>query len=465
LSCLFVRDVPKAKVMKAAPLPVILLLISFVCPTEFSLYLADLRLPPHRVVLLLLVPVAIYRLATRSDIRVRGFDLCFITFGLWTTWVYGQHDDGSQGYIFGGSLALESLGGYLVARAWIRDEAGMRATLRAMMLAIVFAALVALPETLFGQIFTHDLLYALTGYKHPIGLETRAGFLTRAYGTFDHPIHLGTFCATFFALLWFEEKRVSKKASRAAFIGGATMLGLSSAPLLSIGLQCAMLGWERLTRGIAQRTPLTLAIIAGLYIGASVVSNRSPANLIATGMTFDAATGFYRLQIWEHGLANVWANPVLGIGLAEWDRPAWMASSTVDTFWLVTAMRGGIPGFLILVCAILLIGRAVVVRGIKNRDKGIKQLATGWMMSLIAVCLIACTVHYWNVLNAFFFFFIGLGGWLADPKKKSARSAAVARRAQAHTAPVPAAPAGPFGPYAEGAAGYGIAVQYRAQGS
>jgi hypothetical protein len=38
-------------------------------------------------------------------------------------------------------------------------------------------------------------------------------------------------------------------------------------------------------------------------------------------------------------------------------------------------------------------------------------------MSLIALTLVGCTVHYWNVLYAFFFFFIGLAGWMADPVK------------------------------------------------
>lgn len=441
--------------MKAAPLPVLMLIVSFVCPTELSVFIWDLRLPPHRLALLVLVPLALYRLVTRPDIRFRVFDGLFVAFGLWTAWVYGQHAENS-GYVYGGSVALESLGGYLVARAWVRDQQTLLATLRAMMAAIVFVALVALPETLLGQIFTHDFLYYVTGYRHPTGLEIRASFLTRAYGTFDHPIHLGTFCAALFALFWIAERKTMKRTQRAAFLGGATLLGLSSAPLLCIALQTAMLAWERFTRGLAQRTPLTLAAIAGLYLGASLVLNRSPIYLIATGMTFDSWTGFYRLQIWEHGLNNVWANPWIGIGLAEWDRPKWMVSSTVDTFWLVTAMRGGIPGFLILVFAIGFLARAAVVRGIENPDRDVRRLATGWMMSLIALCLIACTVHYWNALNAFFFFFLGLGGCFADPKKKRF-NATVAQRQQASMPPPHLSISdGAIGPYAGGAASYGL---------
>ena len=434
--------------MNAAPRPIWLLIASFLCPTELSLYLGDLRLPPHRIAIIVLLPFALYKIFVRNGIRLRAFDGLFAAFAVWTAWVYGQHV-GNEGYIYGGSLALESLGGYLVARAWVRDETAMLGTLRVMVVAIVLSALIALPETLFGQTFTHDFLFQMTGYKHPTAVEMRSFNLTRAYGTFDHPIHYGTFCAALFALFWFAEKKTPPRVRRATLIGGATMLGISAAPLLCIGLQSAMLAWERATRGIAQRTPLTVAVLIGLYAGASMVSNRSPINLIATGMTFDAWTGFYRLQIWEHGLNNVWESPLLGIGLDDWDRPLWMVSSTIDAFWLVTALRAGIPAFLLLAFAIIALGRGVVVRGIQNRNKDMKRLATGWMMSLIALCLIACTVHYWNVLNAFFFFFLGLGACFADPKKVPSRSAAPNRAQMPAQMP---AHSGAYGPYAAGLA-------------
>jgi hypothetical protein len=56
------------------------------------------------------------------------------------------------------------------------------------------------------------------------------------------------------------------------------------------------------------------------------------------------------------------------------------------------------------------------------KDRDARRLAMGWMMSLIALSLIGCTVHYWNVLHAYFFFFLGLGGWLADPLRVRAKA-------------------------------------------
>ncbi len=414
------------RALTLAPLPVTLLIASFLCPTELSLFLGSLRLPPHRVAIILLLPLAIARLISRGDLRIRSFDVVFLLFALWTIRVYFEHD-GMAGLIYGGSLALESFGAYMIARAFVRDEASLHSTLKVLLAAIAAAALFALPETLLGRNFTHDFLHQVTGYHHPTAVETRMG-LTRAYGTFDHPIHYGTFCAALLAMLWYAERSSSRQHKRAAFVTGATLLGMSSAPLLCLALQGGMIVWDRVTRALPSRTHVTIAILAGLYIGISMVSNRGPIAIIATGMTLDPWTGFYRLQIWEHGMNNVWAHPWYGIGLEEWARPKWMVASTVDAFWLVVAMRSGIPTFLLLALAIALLARGVSVNASRFASPAMGRMAMGWMMSLIALCLVGATVHYWNVLHAYLFFFIGIGGVFADPKKGFNIKAAVGSR-------------------------------------
>ena len=443
-----------AKLKTKAPLPAILLIAAFLCPTEFSLYISGLRLPPHRVALILLFPFAIWKLLAQRGLKFRTFDLAFIAFNVWTVGIYMYHLGQDEGLVFGGSLALESLGSYLVARAWIRDIDIFKATLRIMALAVAAAALIALPETLLGQTFTHDFLKTVTGYVHPTAVETRL-HLTRAYGTFDHPIHYGTFCAALLAMFWYSETRPKDRYKRVALLAGATFLGLSSAPILCLILQSAMLLWEHQTRGIKSRTAITLAVLAGLYAGASLVMSRSPINFIATGMTLDSWTGYYRLQIWENGLLNVYANPWTGIGLNDWERPWWMASSTVDAFWLVTMLRAGVPALLLLICGIVLLTRSVKRRGLTHPDFAVRRLARGWTMSLIALVLVGTTVHFWNVLHAFLFFFFGLAGWMADPRrvKVKAKVKTAPQMRPYHTQPQgprPIAPLPPSGPVPAG---------------
>jgi len=412
----------------AVPWPVLLLIASFLAPTELSLYLAGLRLPPHRIALLVFVPVALWRLATAREIRVRAFDVLLPVYAVWTVVVYMIHGGCAEGLQYGGSIALESFGAFLVARAYVTSLELFQATVRALVLAVGAVFLIALPETISGVHYVHDILRDLTGYVHPIGHEVRLG-LTRAYGTFDHPIHLGTFCAGTLAMIWYADLSWRAWLGRLGLVSGATVLGLSSAPILCLGLQGLFIGWDRVTRGLPFRLMLTLGGIAIVYVLLSMVMTRSPVSFFATGFTLDSSTGYYRLLIWQHGFENVVANPWIGIGLADWERPSWMASATVDAYWLVTAMRSGIPAFLMLLAFVLLVVRAAIRRRRVSPSRAERQAALGWLIAFTALSLVACTVHYWNVLHSYYFFVLGLAGWLANPlpKGRAEPGSAVAR--------------------------------------
>ncbi|HUS96588.1 MAG TPA: hypothetical protein VMX97_07615, partial [Hyphomicrobiaceae bacterium] len=431
------------RIFRETPFPVILIILSFLCPTELSLYIANLRLPPHRVVLLLLVPFAVIRIISRPGIRVRAFDIVFLLYNIWTVGVFMHHEGAGQtansgGTVFGGSLALESFGAYAVARAWVHNAAAFRASLMFLVSAVSVVIMIALPETLLGRHFAHDLLQEMTGYAHPRQLETRLN-LTRAYATFDHPIHLGTFCATIFAMVWFISTKRMQRLRRALLIGAATLTALSSAPILCLFSQVALLVWERFTRGLRNRAAITALLIACVFIAASIFSKRSPFAWIATGLTIDSWTGYYRLLIWQHGMENVFAHPLVGLGLGDWTRPWWMASDSVDAFWLVVAMRMGIPAFLLLAAAIILLVYATARHGIRHPDPMVRNMTKAWAISLTALILVGCTVHFWNVLHAYFFFFLGLAGWIADPAAKRSNRRA---RPASHSHQVRKNPAG-----------------------
>ncbi len=406
------------KALRDTPWPVLLLVASFLCPTELSVYVGSARLPPHRALLLLLLPWALIALFGRSRVKPRMFDVAFLGFAVWTVIVYIYHHGQSDGLQTGGALALDGFGSFLVARAFVRDERAFAGTAVALLIAVALAGLTALPETLLGQLFIHDFLRKVTGYVHPVGIERRLG-LTRAFGLFDHPIHLGTFCAGNLALVIYATRRNVDAGMRAFVISASALTSISSAPMLSLAVQFGLIGFDRATRGIKGRITVAVGAIVALFAVTSMIATRSPFAIIATGFTLNSWTGYYRLMIWEHGLWNVWWNPWMGIGLNDWVRPLWMASPTVDAFWLVIAMKGGIPSFLLLVCGIAFIGRGVAVR-MRRASPELRRLATGWMISLITLSLVGCTVHYWNVPFAYFFFFLGLGGCLADPLRQAA---------------------------------------------
>jgi O-antigen ligase len=421
------------QIVKLVPLPITLVIASFLFPTELSLMVADLRLPPHRIAILLAIPFAAWQLLSRPSLRIRAFDVLFLLYGTWTMIVYGLHGPDHGSFVYGGSIALESFGSFLIARAYIRDWDTFRATLKLLIGAAFVAMLFALPETFLGKHFTHDFLQTVTGHVHPREYITRLG-LTRAYGVFDHPIHLGTFAATLLALIWFSGERLKYRLKACGVIALTTFAALSSAPILCALTQVGLIIWDRVTRGLKGRFYIAVgALIAG-YVLLTFVANRSPVNLIATGLTLDSWTGFYRLQIWQHGLENVARHPWLGLGLGDWTRAYWMYSDSVDAYWLVVMMRTGIPAFVLLACAILLLVIGVLRMAPRARDRHVDNAAKAWLMAVFALSLIAATVHFWNVSHAYFFFILGLAGWIADPVPQRYRKPAVEREQRRPTA-------------------------------
>ena len=155
------------------------------------------------------------------------------------------------------------------------------------------------------------------------------------------------------------------------------------------------------------------------------MATRPPVQLLISLATFDPWTGLYRMAIWEHGLDNLWNNFWFGIGREDWERPAWMVSSTIDAYWLVLPLRIGAPAFLLLVTGIVLVAYSVVTRGRSSPDPLRRRIAAGWMISLIAICLLGATVHFWNVPHALLYFFLGLGGSIANPRAVAATVQAV----------------------------------------
>lgn len=101
------------------PLPIALLLIGLIQPSELSLYLGTMRLPPHRVVLLLFFGIAAIHMLMRRPIRLHAFDGLFFLYGVWTVLVFILHLGVKDGLEFGGSLALESFCAYFIARIYV----------------------------------------------------------------------------------------------------------------------------------------------------------------------------------------------------------------------------------------------------------------------------------------------------------------------------------------------------------
>jgi hypothetical protein len=88
----------------------------------------------------------------------------------------------------------------------------------------------------------------------------------------------------------------------------------------------------------------------------------------------------------------------------------------MDNFWLVNAVRYGVPGFLLLATVTLTLCRA----NAKHRES---VLGGGWVIGVSGLIVSGCTVHFWNQAYVFFMFYLGLGAAICDFEVYSGKAA------------------------------------------
>lgn len=398
------------------PLPILLLLITMLFPPEFDFIVGSVRLSCQRVVLLTFLPIAAARLLTGRGPALRSFDFLLVGAFAYYTFAVFLKEPFDRALQSGGILFVESAGGYLLARVYIRNVFQFLATVKLLFVMVLISGALAIPESLLFKHFARDFAASITGAPYVTWQEARIG-LMRALSVFDHPILYGTFCASVFGLAWFTEQDPSKRLLRAGLIAFAAFFALSAGPLLGIGLAIVGIVWERVTRHVPNRVWISIGLGVLLYALASLVTKRSPFNIALTSIVFDSGSAWYRFLIWEYGLANVWAHPWIGASLGFWVRPVWMPSDSIDNYWLAIAMWGGLPSFFLLISGIVMLLRAIHSRDVVLRPelRGARYACTA---TVLALCVVGATVHYWGTHATLFPFYLGLGAWLADPQQR-----------------------------------------------
>lgn len=384
-------------------------------PTELSFQIGTLRLTPYRVALLACFFPSAYRALLSPHIQRRLPDLLTTLFGLWAVLALATRNSPLEALESGGILLAESLGAYLLARSAVCSVGDLRRFLRSMtvLMLVLFAA--GLPETLSGRHLTHDF-FGLLGNRTPTDVEGRFG-MARAYVSFDHPILLGTFAGMWLALLWDARRGDGfvRRAARGVLVMGATACSLSSACLMAIFLQAALIAYRQVTRWLPVRWLLLISAIIAGYGLISAASSRSGIKVLLWYLTFDRDTASYRISIWEHALDDVARAPLFGVGIENWERPSWMTPS-IDSFWLVLSMNYGLVAVGALALAVLI--QILRVAFAPKGDADLLSLRLSWCFSMIALCMVGFTVHFWNNVFCAFFFMLGCGGALSKTRTR-----------------------------------------------
>lgn len=198
----------------------------------------------------------------------------------------------------------------------------------------------------------------------------------------------------------------------------ATFMSASGGPYVVLMMQGFVAAWERVLGAVQGRWAALFSLFLVAYVAIDLFSAKTPFHVFVNYFTFSKQSAYNRILIFDFGTAEVARHPFFGIGLGEWQRPVWMSDS-MDNFWLVTAVRYGLPALFLLLA--LLIGLVWSVGQKKNLSPVVRRARHAWAFTLFGITVAAATVHLWNALFVLFFFLLGSGAWLLDAQAERHR--------------------------------------------
>lgn len=378
------------------------LMVKLVCLTIMVLplkfYAGSMVMSTNRVFLLIVILPLLVRLLSGAAGRFRIMDAGALAFTFWSSLTTFYHE-GNAAIQFVGSTGVEFLGGYLVGRVCVRNLDQFVAFSKFFGILILCTLPFAIYEAFTGDPIILTLLGKVPGFfaNKEFSDAPRLG-LFRAQVTVHTAIHYGMISALAFSTVvvglhnvWDLQRRLLMGAG----IFLCCFLSLSSGAFLAIILQLGLVGWSVVMAGNPNRWLLLTILIAIAYTVVEVLSDRDAITVFLAYATFSPTTAMWRKLIFQYGMDNVWMHPFFGIGpKGNWVRPYWMFTASVDNFWLLTAMRHGIPAFLALfvpwIITLWRIGRLRIEEG-----SDFYWTRRGYMFVMLGLTFSMSTVHVW----------------------------------------------------------------------
>jgi hypothetical protein len=411
------------------------LLFCFSMTIPLVIELGSLRMSPYRILLLLmLVPSLIGWLNGKGGKKIPA-DYFMILFAGWSVLSIFMTMGFAEAYQPAGMFVIETLGAYFLARTTIRDEK----TFRSIVKTLIWIAAIMLPfavaESLLHRPVALQLFSVFGKVVNTTNIDPRLG-LRRAQVVFEHPIIYGVFCSSTFALGFYvfgSSQRKFGTLMRAGISVITTFVSLSTGAFLSLVVQSLLTIWDFAMRKSRRKWTILTVIVVFLYLLVDALSNRTPAEVFITYLTFNLGASYNRVLIWRYGTEQVYMTPWFGTGISDnWSRPDWMHAS-MDNFWLVITVRHGVPALLMLIFAYFGIlrrmGRTVLT------DANLVNIRKGLIFVVVGISVSICTVHLWGASFSYFFFLLGSGVWLCDHGENK-QAAATTEQAGPESQPV-----------------------------
>lgn len=397
----------------ALPKTVVILITSLIIPLTF--YAGPIRLSAYRIILIILIFPATYRLASGRAGRIRMADISIFLICIWSAisflFIYGPENSIEKI----GIMAVETFGSYVVARSYIRSPEQFHSLVKLLFTILVIVAPFALYETLTSTNIILDT-FSKIGTTYPDVYKDARWGLDRVQGPFEHPILFGVFMGSILGLSFFVlgyGGTLLKKTFLTAFVALVASMSLSSGPLTSQTGQILFMSWETVLKRIRSRWYIFAALSVAAYAVVDILSNRSPFAVFISYFAFNSHTAYNRILIWQYGTESIWNHPVFGIGFEEWER-AWFMSTSADMFWIVPAMQHGVVVWVLYLGTF--IGTFLSIARKSNISERVSQYRLGYLSALFGFFIAGWATHYWNATFVLLMFMLGSGLWILDQK-------------------------------------------------
>lgn len=401
---------------KADWLPVLIFASIFMTP-EARLDLGGFQLYPYRLALIVALPFMAIRVG-RVPVRLGLADLLVVASGIWMLIATAVHYPLDVALKSGGATTLDSLAAYFAGRIFFRNALDFRRFLyRVSPIILGVAAIMAL-ESVSHRYIMRPIVGAITGHSPAAALdrmwEIRNGLL-RATGPFLHPIAAGLFFGSLAPLYMASDLPRWRWFGLIACMGG--IFGWSSAGIAAIGIGIGLGIYDNYQKKLRIGwAPLIAVVLIGCFL-VQMLTEGGLLKFIIRYASLNPQTGYFRLLIWDYGSADVARQPWFGIGYFEsYNRPSWMRSDSVDNYWLLQALRFGLPSSLLMLAAVLLtvvsLGRSR--QGFEYGALHGRRMATGLCVSLVVVYISLLSSAPWGADMAWLTMLVGIANGMVD---------------------------------------------------
>lgn len=396
------------------PWPVVLFLVGLVVP--WVIPIGALNMSVYRIVLVgSVLPCLVLWMRGRAG-RIRAADVGLLVLCLWVAISLAVAHGLQSAIEPAGIFLVETMGAYLLARCFIRTRKDFENVVRLWTKLV----LLLLPFSLYEWTTGGKPILVAFGSIFPTVeitmMQPRLGFW-RVQGPFSHSIEYGLFCGSLLALVFpvvAQGRHIAARLALTGAIAATAFMSMSSAPIAGLIIHSLLIAWNWFLNSIKYRWKILWGLAFASYLVVEFGSNQPPIQFYISHFTFDGQTGWYRLAIWEFGSASVLSHPWLGIGLNEYARPSWMGSGSVDNFWLVNAIRHGIPAVVLIMTSCFWLTWTVAFK--KGLDQKLDTYRVAYLICLMSFFFVGCTIHFYGPIYVWFLFFLGSGVWMLDVK-------------------------------------------------